>query len=151
VGGSVGGSSASDAVIHVGMSARLYAVMACRRAIVPTCILFLLGCATPRLPAELRGYAILVEERDPQSVELARALRERGVKVRAKVRGGSGRTAALFYFTYSDPGPGQPIWFHLRLADTRSGAVVSAATIQLDSTMSTQRARAVAAVRALAP
>lgn len=121
-----------------------------RRAVMLTCML-LLSCATSHLPAELRGYAIVVEERDPQSVELARALRQRGVKVRARVRGGSGRTAALFYFTYSDPGPGQPTWFHVRLADTRSGAVVSAATIQLDSTTSTQRARAVAAVRALAP
>jgi hypothetical protein len=126
-------------------------MIARRRAVVPTCILLILSCATHRLPAELRGYAIVVEERDPQSVELARALRERGVKVRPRVRGGSGRTAALFYFTYSDPGPGQPTWFYVRLADTRSGAVVSAATIQLDSTTSTQRARAVAAVRALAP
>ena len=49
------------------------------------------------------------------------------------------------------PGPGQPTWFHIRLADTRSGAVVSAATIPLDSATATQRARAVAAVRALAP
>src|SRR5437660_1385980 len=73
------------------------------RVVAPICTFLLIGCATHRLPAELRGYAIVVEERDPQSVELARALRERGVKVRARVRGGSGRTAALFYFTYSDP------------------------------------------------
>jgi len=138
--------------MHVGTLARRHD-QSCRRAVVPTCFALLLtfGCATAHLPAQLRGYAIVVEERDLQSVELARALRERGVKVRAKIRGGSGRTAALFYFTYSDPGPGQPIWFHVRLADTRSGAVVSAATIQLDSTTATQRARAVAAVRALAP
>lgn len=136
MGGAVGGGATHSAMTRV---------------VAPICTFLLIGCATHRLPAELRGYAIVVEERDPQSVELARALRERGVKVRARVRGGSGRTAALFYFTYSDPGPGQPTWFHVRLADTRSGAIVSAATVQLDSTTSTQRARAVAAVRALAP
>jgi len=114
-------------------------------------MLLIVSCAGNRLPAELRGYAVVVEETDPQSVELGRALRERGIKVRPRVRGGSGPTAAVFYFTYSDPGPGQPAWFHVRLADTRSGVVVSAATIQLDSTTSTRRARAVAAVRALAP
>src|SRR5207245_4400560 len=114
--------------------------------VAPLCTSLCIACATNRLPAELRGYAIVVEERDPQSVELGRALRERGVKVRARVRGGSGRTAALFYFTYSDPGPDQPTWFHVRLADTRSEVVVRAATIQLDSSTSTRRARAVAAV-----
>src|SRR4029077_2562693 len=151
VGGAVGGGSAIDPVIHVGMSARLHDVMACRRAVVQTCIALLLtfACATAHLPAQLHGYVIVVEERDPQSVELARALRERGVKVRARVRGGSGRTAALFYFMYSDPGPGQTTRFYVRRGDARSGAVVSGATIQLDSTTSTQRARAVAAVRAL--
>ena len=50
-----------------------------------------------------------------------------------RVRGGSGPTAVLIYFTFSDPGPGQPLWFHIRLADTRSGEIVGAATIPLDS------------------
>ncbi len=122
-----------------------------RRAVVPTCIFLVIGCATNQLPAQLRGYSIVVEEKDPQSVELARALRARGIKVRPKLRGGSGPAAELFYFIFSDPGPGQPTWFHIRLADTRSGAVVSAATIPLDAATATQRARAVAAVRALAP
>ncbi len=121
------------------------------RAVLPTCILLILACASNRLPDQLRGYSIVVEEKDPQSVELARALRARGIKVRPKLRGGSGRTAALLYFTFRDAGPGQPAWFHVRLADTRSGVVVSAATIPLDSTTATQHARAVAAVRALAP
>jgi len=122
------------------------------RAALPTCIAFLtLACGASRVPQSLRGYNVLVEEKDEQSVELARAMREQGIKVRPKVRGGSGPTAALIYFTFSDPGPGQPLWFHIRLADTRSGEIISAATIPLDSLLSTPRARALAAVRALAP
>jgi hypothetical protein len=57
----------------------------------------------------------------------------------------------LIYFTFSDPGRGQPLWLHIRLADTRSGEVIGAATIPLDSLTTTPRARAVAAVKALAP
>ena len=125
-------------MMHVGRSARLI-------------ILFLLGCASGRLPAQLHGYSIVVEEKDQQSVELARAMREQGIKVRPRVRGGSGPTAVLIYFTFSDPGPGQPLWFHLRLADTRSGEIIGAATIPLDSLTTTPRARAQAAVKALAP
>ena len=120
------------------------------RAVVPTCVLFALACGGGRVPQALRGYSIVVEEKDPQSVELARAMREQGIKVRPRLRGGSGPTAALIYFTFSDPGPGQPLWFHLRLADTRSGEIIGAATIQLDSLMISPRARAVAAVKALA-
>ena len=122
-----------------------------RRAIVPTCMLVALGCASGHLPAQLHGYAVVVEEKDTQSIELARAMREQGIKVRPRVRGGSGPTAVLIYFTFSDPGPGQPLWFHIRLADTRSGEIVDAATIPLDSLTVTPRARAVAAIRALAP
>ncbi len=136
VGGAVGGSEAGAAV---------------SRAVVPTCILFALACGGGRVPHALRGYSIVVEERDSQSVELARAMREQGVKVRPRVRGGSGPTAALIYFMFSDPGPGQPLWFHIRLADTRSGEVIGAATIPLDSLTATPRARAQAAIKALAP
>ncbi len=109
------------------------------------------ACGTARLPAQLHGYAVVVEEKDQQSTELARAMREQGIKVRPRVRGGSGPTAALIYFTFSDPGSRQPLWFHLRLADTRSGEIVGAATIALDSLTATPRARARAAVKALAP
>jgi hypothetical protein len=114
-----------------------------------TCILSLLACASGRLPGPLHRYSIVVEEKDPQSVELARALRDQGVKVRSRVRGGSGPTAALIYFTFSYPETGEPTWFHLRLADTRSGVIVRASTIQLDSTTVTPRDRARAAVSAL--
>ena len=123
------------------------------RAGVPARIALVLtvACSAGRLPAQLHGYAIVVEEKDEQSVELARAMRAQGIKVRLKLRGGSGPTAALIYFTFSDPGPGQPLWFHLQLADTRSGEIIGAATIPLDSLTTTPRARAVAAVKALAP
>jgi hypothetical protein len=107
------------------------------------------ACATSRIPASLRGYDILVEPNDEQSVELARAMRGSGYHVREKVRGGSRPTAALIHFTFSDPGQGQPTWLHVRLADTRSGVIVGAATVQLDSATQTARARARAAVRAL--
>ena len=122
-----------------------------RHGIMASAAALLMACGASRVPPALRGYNILVEEKDEQSVELARAMREQGIKVRPKVRGGSGPTAALIYFTFSDPGPGQPLWFHIRLADTRSGEIIDAATIPLDSLLSTPRARAVAAVRALAP
>jgi hypothetical protein len=124
---------------------------------VPTCVVLMLACASSGLSHALHGYAVVVEEKDPQSVELARALREQGVKVRPRVRGGSGPTAALIYFTFRSPtagegereGEGEPTWFHLRLADTRSGVIVRASTIQLDSLTATPRTRAQAAVRAL--
>lgn len=121
------------------------------RAAVPSSVVLalMLACASSRLSHALHGYAVVVEEKDPQSVELARALRAQGVTVRPRVRGGSGPTAALVYFTYQSTVRGEPTWFHLRLADTRSGVIVRASTIQLDSLTATPRTRAEAAVRAL--
>jgi hypothetical protein len=123
--------------------------IACRLAVVQTCMLFFLTCAGNRLPAQLRGYAIVVQEKDPQSLEFAHALRQQGIKVRSALRGGSGPTAALIYFTFRDPAPGEQTWLHVQLTDTRTGAVVQAGSIQLDSMTTTLRARAEAAVRAL--
>lgn len=127
---------------HVGTSA-------CRRAVLPTCLAFVIACAAHHIPTELRGYAILVERGDEQSNELARALREGGFRVRRAVKGGSGPTAALVYFTFTQPETEGPTWLHLRLADTRSGVIVRAASIVLDSTSQTPRGRAQAAVQAL--
>jgi uncharacterized protein YwlG (UPF0340 family) len=112
-------------------------------------VLLILACARHNLPSELRGYSIVVEEKDQQTVELARALRHEGVKVRPRIRGGSGPTAALIYFTFRDPAPDELTWLHVRLADTRSGVIVQAVTIPLDSSIGTPRARAEAAVKAL--
>jgi hypothetical protein len=103
------------------------------------------------VPAALRGYDILVVPKDSQSVELARAMRDYGYRVRQRVRGGSRPTAALIYFTYADPGAGQPAWLYVRLADTRSGAIIGSGTVALDSVAPTARARAKAAVQSLAP
>jgi hypothetical protein len=134
----------TSARLHIGTLFRA------TRAVVPTCILFALACAGGRVPHALRGYDILVEPKDAQSLELAREMRDSGYRVRQKVRGGSRPTAVLIHFTFSDPGPGQAMWLHLRLADTRSGLIVGAATVPLDSATQTPRARAAAAVRAIA-
>lgn len=93
----------------------------------------------------------MVEPKDDQSRALAGAMRDYGFRVRDHVRGGSRATAVLIHFTFSEPGPGQPVWLHLRLADTRSGVIVAEAAIPLDSVGPSPRARAEAAVRALAP
>jgi hypothetical protein len=137
-------------MMHVGTSARLHDAMrvAFRRAVLPTCIV-LVSCGANRVPAALRGYDILVPGEDSQSVELARVMRAEGYKVRGAVKGGSHRTAAVIHFLYAEPGPDQPTWLHLRLADTRSGAIVGVASIQLDSALTTPHARAVAAVAAI--
>jgi len=120
-----------------------------RRAWIVGCAL-MVACASSRIPQALRRYQVLVEEpRDSQSVELARAMRAYGFRVRRAVRGGSGPTAALIYFTFREPGPGETTWLHVRLADTRSGEIVRAGSILLDSLTATPKARAQAAVHAL--
>jgi len=107
------------------------------------------ACGASRIPTSLRGYDILVDRRDPEARELARALREYGIRVRGAVRGGSRPTAALVFFTFSEAGPGTAPWLHLRLADTRTGEIVAAAMVPLDSVGSTPRERADAGIRAL--
>ena len=125
--------------------------MTCRDAALSGCVALVLACGGSRVPAALRGYDILVAGQDSQSVELARVMKDLGYKVRGAVKGGSRPTAALVHFMFAEPGPDQPTWFHLRLADTRSGAIVGVAAIQLDSALSTPHARALAAVRAIEP
>lgn len=119
------------------------------RAVVASVVLLTVSCGVSRVPATLRGYDILVEPKDEQSIELGRAMKSSGYHVRDRVRGGSRPTAALIHFTFSEPGLGQPTWLHVRLADTRSGVIVGSATIQLDSTLRTSQARAAAVVEAL--
>ena len=120
-----------------------------QRTVVASVVAVALGCASSQVPQALRGYDILVRPEDEQSVELARAMRSAGYHVRDRVKGGSRPTAALIHFMFSEPGPDQPIWLHVRLADTRSGVIIGAATIQLDSTSQTPRARAEAVVQAI--
>jgi hypothetical protein len=111
--------------------------------------LWVAACGASRIPGSLRGYELLVERQDPQSAELARALRGYGFRVRSAVRGGSRPTAALVFFTFREPGLGAEPRLHVRLADTRTGAIVGAAMIPLDSVGPTPRARADAVVRVL--
>ena len=122
---------------------------ATNRAVRGVALILAIGCGASRVPANLRGYDVLINGSDEQSVELAVAMKRAGYHVKTKVKGGSHPTAALIHFTFSDPGPDQTVWLHLRLADTRSGVIVGAASIPLDSTVSTSRARAQAAVQAL--
>ncbi len=110
--------------------------------------LLILGCATHHIPQTLRGYDVLVAGKDEQSLELARAMRDYGFRVRDRVRGGSRPTLALIHFTFSEPGRGEPSWLHIRLADTRSGVIVGDAAVQLDS-LGSARARANAVVRTM--
>jgi len=112
-------------------------------------VALLVGCATSRIPSALRGYEILVDRKDPQGAEMARAFRENGFRVRGAVRGGSRPTAALVFFMFREPGRDTETWLHLRLADTRTGEIVGAAMVSLDSVGEGAKARADAGVRAL--
>ena len=119
------------------------------KRVVASAFALMTACGASRVPATLRGYDVLIDGADEQSVELATGMKQAGYHVKTRVKGGSHPTATLIHFTFSDPGPDQTVWLHLRLADTRSGAIVGAASIPLDSTTATTRARAQAAVQAL--
>ncbi|PYP39482.1 MAG: hypothetical protein DMD48_06435 [Gemmatimonadetes bacterium] len=58
-------------------------------------VMSMLSCASHRIPSTLRGYDIVVQEQDSQSIELARAMREYGFHVRPNVRGGRAVVQAL--------------------------------------------------------
>ena len=108
------------------------------------------GCGGARIPAALRGYDILVEQApDSQALELARSMRAYGFRVRRAVRGGGRPTAALISFTFQEAGLGTVPGLYVRLFDTRTGDIVGAAMIPLDSAAATPQARADAVVRAL--
>lgn len=99
---------------------------------------FSLACAPAvryEEPSTLRGYEILVTRRDSLGLDIARGLERRGFAVRDHVRGGGRPTAYLFVFTFreTDPPGAGVTWLNVRLADTRTGAIVSAVSIPLDS------------------
>jgi len=103
------------------------------------------SCATGsarRPPASLRGYDILITNKDSLSDGLALALRRRGFTVRRKIRGGSAPTAAVIIFTSRDDQPPATHWLHLRLADTRNGVIVAAVSMPEDSLGPTPESRA---------
>ncbi len=101
-------------------------------------------------PRSLRGYEILITRRDSLAREIAQGLRRRGFTVRDHVRGGSRPTAYLFTFIFQEIEPPALTWLHVRLADTRTGAIVAAVSAPLDSLGATPQAQGRAIVDSLA-
>ena len=96
----------------------------------------LLSCAPAtryESPSTIRGYEILITRRDSLGQGLAEALRRRGFTVRQHLRGGSRATAYLLAFTFRETEPPALTWLLVRLADTRTGAIVAAVSAPLDS------------------
>ena len=95
-----------------------------------------LACAPPtryEQPSALRGYEILITRRDSLGQGIAEGLRRRGFTVRRQVRGGSRPTAYLLVFTFREAEPPALTWLLVRVADTRTGAIVAAVSAPLDS------------------
>ena len=112
-----------------------------------------LSCAPPtryEQPSALRGYEILITRRDSLGQGVAEGLRRRGFTVRRQVRGGSRPTVYLLTFTFREAEPPAVSWLHVRLADTRTGAIVAAVSAPLDSLGATTPDRARAIVDSLA-
>lgn len=104
------------------------------RALLAACVASLAACAPhgPPGPLPVHDYRVLIEGHDSLSDALARALVARGVTVVRDVYGGGPRAVALITFTFRDETvPGGV--FGVRLADTRSGAVVRAVSVPVDS------------------
>src|SRR2546426_12595328 len=70
--------------------------------------------------------------------------------VRRQVKGGSRPTAYLLAFTLREVEPPALTWLHVRLVDTRTGAIVAAVAAPLDSLGATTAARVRAIVDSLA-
>lgn len=102
-----------------------------------------------RAPDSLRGYEILVGDRDSLSTQLAVALRRHGFRVRRDVKGGGRPTVAAISFTFREPDAQARPWLHARFADTRSGVMVAAVTVPLDSVPADARSLAEALVGAV--
>jgi len=101
-------------------------------------------------PDALRGYEILVTSQDSLARGIAQGLARRGFRVRTHVRGGSRATAYLFAFIFRETEPPALTWLHVRLADTRTGAIVAAVSAPLDSLGGSAGERARAIVDSLA-
>jgi len=124
-----------------------------RWAVLPSWVM-LAGCASSgsyRVAGQLKAYEILVPGRDSVSARVADAFGRRGFRVRAAVRGGSRPTLAYVAFWFSEPGEsgGSGPRYYARLADTRTGGILAAAAVILDSLGSTLRARAASLVTLL--
>jgi len=116
-------------------------------------IAFVLSCAPAtryEAPDALRGYEILVTSQDSLAQGIAQGLARRGFRVGTHVRGGSRPTAYLFAFIFRETEPPALTWLHVRLADTRTGAIVAAVSAPLDSLGASAGDRARAIVDSLA-
>ena len=123
-----------------------------RLGVVGLVVAGVLGCARAtarRVPTSLRDYDLLVESHDSLSDAFALALRHAHYRVRRAVKGGSPPTAGLVLFSFREPDSTSHQWLHARFFDTRSGVIVAAASIPVDSTMRDVRGRAQALVAAL--
>lgn len=107
-------------------------------------LLLAAACATgrSRAPQPLHTYRVLIDTHDSLSEYLAGALSKKGFKVRRHVKGGNPPTAALLTFTFRELSGTPTVWFNARLADTRSGVVVAAVSVPLDSLGATPAIRA---------
>ncbi len=99
------------------------------RALAP--LLLAVACAPAtryHMPSSLHGYAFYIPGTDSLSAQLGAAMRRHGFVVLPELKGGSGPTAAVVHFLFREPGDSQGPVLHVRLADTRTGAIVGAAT-----------------------
>jgi hypothetical protein len=114
------------------------------------------ACAPPgpalryEAPSELAAYEILVTRTDSLGQGIAAGLREKGFTVRDQVRGGGRPTAYVLSFRFEEREAPRLVWLHVRLADTRTGAIVAAVSAPLDSLGAGAAAQARAVVDALA-
>jgi hypothetical protein len=116
-------------------------------------IAFVSSCAPAtryQAPDALRGYEILVTGQDSLDRSIAQGLVRRGFRVRTRVRGGGRATAYLFTFLFRETEPPALTWLHVRLADTRTGEIVAAVSVPLDSLGASAPERARAIVDSLA-
>jgi len=121
--------------------------------VVASCNAFVVGCAPStryEQPDALRGYEIGVTSRDSLERGIAQGLARRGFRVRTRLRGGGRPTAYLFAFIFRETDPPALTWLHVRLADTRTGAIVAAVSAPLDSLGLSAGERARAMVDSLA-
>lgn len=102
-----------------------------------------------RPPSSARDYQIVITRHDSLSRAIGLGLKQRGFRVRNAVKGGSPPAAYLLAFTQRETAPGSPLWLYIRLADTRTGAIVAAVSAPLDSLGATAEARAQAIVDSL--
>ncbi len=118
--------------------------------------LVLCACSTgPRPPLSttgpraLRSYVLVIPVGDALGRTLAKLLRDRGFRVWPGVRGGSGPAAALVSFTFRDASSESGRWLYARFFDTRTGVIVAAASVPLDTLPNDPRVHARALFEAL--